>query len=405
MNQSKSTQVLWLQVWGLAAIQGAILLSWVIYNIYLSQMLVAFGFDSSLASLILVVENILAALMEPLMGSLSDNMQYWFGSRFPFITCGIILASVCFILIPTIFVFGGSTELTRMLLPIMMVLWALAMTIFRSPVLSLIGRYATATNLPQATSILTLVAGIIGAITPLSSKFILQLGPVFTFSLGSLVMLIAAALLRWAGPNYQVKKLLPLESHPTTISNRSDISVRGLLIIFVTGMATVIGFRLLMQNFTQVLKLHNLGGQPNLILMTVFLTLAIIALPMGSLAKSLGIRRTLISGLIAMAIFSCTVLLGYNVILAMAIAITVGISFSLVSNSTIPFALSMVPEDRGGLGTGMYFSGSAIANVLFILFLGKPTNFTLTLGVFLSATIFLIGSFFVASSRPKVKLS
>jgi Na+/melibiose symporter-like transporter len=308
MTQSKSTQVLWLQVWGLAAVQGAILLSWVIYNIYLSQMLVAFGFDSSLASLILVVENILAALMEPLMGSLSDNMQYWFGSRFPFITFGIILASACFILIPTIFVFGGSTDITRMLLPIMMVLWALAMTIFRSPVISLIGRYATATNLPQATSILTLVAGIIGAITPLSSQLILQLGPVFTFSFGSVVMLIAAALLRWAGPNLQVEKQLPLNPQPTKISNKSDISFNNLLKIFITGIAIVIGFRLLMQNFAQVLKLHNLGSQPNLILITVFLTLALASLPMGRLAKHLGIRLTMISGLIAMAIFACGIL-------------------------------------------------------------------------------------------------
>ena len=397
MIQSKSTQVLWLQVWGLAAVQGAILLSWVIYNIYLSQMLVAFGFDSSLASLILVVENILAALMEPLMGSLSDNMQYWFGSRFPFITFGIILASACFILIPTIFVFGGSTDITRMLLPIMMVLWALAMTIFRSPVISLIGRYATATNLPQATSILTLVAGIIGAITPLSSQLILQLGPVFTFSFGSVVMLIAAALLRWAGPNLQVEKQLPLNPQPTKISNKSDISFNSLLKIFITGIAIVIGFRLLMQNFAQVLKLHNLGSQPNLILITVFLTLALASLPMGRLAKHLGIRLTMISGLIAMAIFACGILLGHNVILATAIAIALGISFSLVSNSTIPFTLSMVPADRGGLGTGMYFSGSAVANVLFVLFLGKPNSLTLTLAVLLSAITFLIAMLFVAN--------
>ncbi|MGL6282233.1 MAG: MFS transporter [Microcoleaceae cyanobacterium] len=396
MTQSKSTQVLWLQVWGLAAVQGAILLSWVIYNIYLSQMLVAFGFDSSLAASILVIENILAALMEPLMGTLSDNMQYWLGSRFPFITFGIILASACFILIPTIFVFGGSTDLTRILLPIMMVLWALAMTIFRSPVLSLLGRYATDTNLPQAASILTLVAGIIGAITPLSSKFILQLGPVFTFSLGSVVMLIAAALLRWAGPNRQVEKQLALDPHPTKISNKSDISLRGLLIIFVTGMSIVLGFRLLMQNFAQVLKLHNLASQPNLILITVFLTLALAALPMGRLAKYLGNHLAMISGLIAMAIFSCAILLSHNVILATTIAIALGISFSLVSNNTIPFALSMVPEDRGGLGTGMYFSGNAAANILFILFLGKPNSVTLTFGVLLSAITFLIAMFFVA---------
>jgi hypothetical protein len=36
--------VLWLQVWGLAAVQGAITLTWIIYNLYLPQLLAQFSF-------------------------------------------------------------------------------------------------------------------------------------------------------------------------------------------------------------------------------------------------------------------------------------------------------------------------------------------------------------------------
>ncbi len=38
-----------------------------------------------------------------------------------------------------------------------------------------------------------------------------------------------------------------------------------------------------------------------------------------------------------------------------------GGDFSLVANGTLPYALSMVPPTKAGLGTGLYFSGGAVA--------------------------------------------
>jgi hypothetical protein len=48
----------------------------------------------------------------------------------------------------------------------------------------------------------------------------------------------------------------------------------------------------------------------------------------------------------------------------MGIAVLLGIAFSPVSNGTIPFAFSVMPPDRGGLGVGMFFGGSALAGML-----------------------------------------
>ncbi len=78
------------------------------------------------------------------------------------------------------------------------------MTIFRSPALSLLGRYAFASGLPQAASILTLVGGVAGAMGPLASGFILGLGPWVAFGLGSAVLLLAALALRLSNPGQTV---------------------------------------------------------------------------------------------------------------------------------------------------------------------------------------------------------
>jgi hypothetical protein len=48
--------------------------------------------------------------------------------------------------------------------------YAIAMTVFRSPDLSLLGRYATPAELPLAGSLVTLAGGIITALKPFASK-------------------------------------------------------------------------------------------------------------------------------------------------------------------------------------------------------------------------------------------
>jgi Na+/melibiose symporter-like transporter len=157
-----SSPILWGQVCGLASVQGSIALTWVIYNLYLVELLTRLGFPQGLAAGLLVLENLLAMVMEPLMGTFSDRLQHRVGTRFPLVSLGMVLSAGCFIIIPTVLFWGQGATL-RWALPVVLVAWALAMTVFRSPAMSLLGRYAFRTQLPQAASVLTLVGGVAGA--------------------------------------------------------------------------------------------------------------------------------------------------------------------------------------------------------------------------------------------------
>jgi len=394
-----SARVLWLQVWGLAAVQGAIALTWVIYNLYIVKLLTQFGFPKELATGLLILENILAAVMEPLMGSLSDRAQRWVGTRFPFISFGSVLASALFIAIPAFVAFGSATSAIRWVLPVLLVTWALAMTVFRSPALSLLGRYAFSTNLPQAASILTLVGGVAGAMGPLANQFILSLGPIVTFSIGSFTMLGAAVALRAANPNRSVPDPT---SEPTSSlqpsSSWQQISIPRLALVFGAGVGVALGFRLVMQTFPQILDSQVQGANNSLILGGIFIALALTAIPAGNLASRLGNRQAMMYGLVAMAGFMALMILTRNGVLAAGIAIALGGTFSLVSNGTIPFALSMVPPDKAGLGTGIYFSGGAVASSVFGALFGQPGSLTPIMGILIGAAAFLAAAIFVASS-------
>lgn len=395
---TSTSRVLWLQVWGLAAVQGAIALTWVIYNLYLLKLLTQFGFPKELATGLLILENILAAIMEPLMGGLSDRAQRWIGTRFPFISFGSVVASALFIAIPAFVAFGSPTGAIRWVLPVLMVAWALAMTVFRSPALSLLGRYAFSTNLPQAASILTLVGGVAGAMGPLANQFILSLGPIVTFSIGSFTMLGAALALRSVNPNSSVPQQTLESDAVQPSSSWRQISIPRLALVFGAGVGVALGFRLMMQTFPQILDSQVPGVNKGFILGGIFIALALTAIPAGTLASRLGNRQAMIYGLVVMAGFTALMVLTRNGAIAAGIAIALGATFSLVSNGTIPFALSMVPPDKAGLGTGIYFSGGAVASSVFGAMFGQPGSLTPAAGALIGAVAFLAAAIFVATS-------
>lgn len=391
VNAPRPTPILWAQVGGLALVQGAITLSWVIYNLYLVDLLTSLGFPQPWAAGLLVIENLLAVVMEPLMGTFSDHRQHWVGTRFPLVALGMILSAGLFFLIPTALLWGQNAVL-RWLLPLLLLAWALAMTTFRSPALSLLGRYAFRRQLPQAAAVLTLVGGLAGAMGPFSSQWILSLGPGVAFAAGSVVLLGAMMALRWAGPNQTVlpadgdtdktASLADDRSDPATNHAGSNpitdppkpalpkLSIPRLALVFGAGMGVSLGFRLMMTTFPVVLKQQVPNANVPTTMGLIFLALALTALPAGALATRLGNRRAMIAGLAFLVLLAAGMLTVQSAGAALAVAVLFGGAFSLVANGTIPFALGMVPPTKAGLGTGMYFSGGALAMSLWGRFLG-----------------------------------
>ena len=80
---STRSQILWGQVLGLASVQGAITLAWIIYGAYLPALLLELGLPLSMGLKLLIIESALAVLMEPVMGGLSDRSYSGWAVGFP----------------------------------------------------------------------------------------------------------------------------------------------------------------------------------------------------------------------------------------------------------------------------------------------------------------------------------
>jgi hypothetical protein len=371
----------WFKIIGLSALQGAISLTWLIYNIYLPQLLIGYGFSPGLAVLLLIIENAIAVILEPLFGSLSDRAYRWIATKFGFISLGVILTATLTVLIPTIFVFRDLFTAIKWILPLVLVAWAMAMTIFRSPAISLIGRYASTSDLPIAMSFLTVAGGLVGALKPISQNFILSLGAPVAFAIASIVLLGATGLLRYFDPASN-------ENLPVT--NSRPIVLTNLVLLLAMGLGIGWSSRCLFETLPKIIKIQLPQFNPPILMSFIFLALAISALPGGILATKIGNQRLMLIGIGATLIgLLSMVFISIPITLIIAI-ILFSCCFSWVTNGAVPLAINLLPADRPGLAVGLYFSGVSAGVSLFGVLFTPVTTLTPFLGAMCGSIGFLL---------------
>ncbi len=366
------SQILWGQVWGLAAVQGSITLAWIIYGAYLPKLLLELGLPLNMGLKLLIIESALAVLMEPVMGGLSDRSYQWVGSRFPFVAIGVVLSSALFILIPAVVIFGSPTDVFRWLLIGVLVLWSLAMTVFRSPAIAMLGKYATPKELPLAMSIVTLVGGFTGAFRPVANSFLLNnFPPLAIFALGSFILLGAAATLRSV-------QMPDVPTFPENMEPHRRSPLIPLMLISITGTVVGGGTRFLMDVLGKLIKLQAGAENVSLIMVGVGIALALLALPAGKIATKYGNQLVLFLSLGIAG--GGLLLMGLVPNLLWLAALLVIPAFSAIVNSVIPWILNLVPSEKSGLGIGSYFGGFSAAMAIFGLVFPDATLITPVMG-------------------------
>ncbi len=346
--------VLWRPVVGLAGLQGAISLAWLLYRFYLPQLLATVGLPGA-DRLVLILEDGLAALLEPTIGGLSDRARLRVGSRYPFVVAGVVLAVLMFgVMVAAVL---GRGAIVQTLLLISLVLWAVAMAVFRSPAIALLGQYASQHHLPQANSLLVLMSGVVGAVAPLARDRILAAGPAYAFGLGSLVLIGAAAVLRLAGPD----RVLGASAVAETVA--SPIRWDKVIRLFGLGAAVGWGLRLFFGIVPAAVQAQLPTVAGPIVGLGLGLTVAVLAVLLGAVAGRVGNGRVMLAGAIALAFGLPLLTLVKAGAIAWPLILLVVAAWVGLFNGGVPLAIELMP-DRVGLGIGCFFGGFSAANAL-----------------------------------------
>ncbi len=347
--------IAWSRVFALAGMQGSIILSWVMYRLYLPDLFAQAGLAKSVVGSVLLFEVAIAFVLEPLMGYGSDQLRYWTGTRFPLILGAVLLTAVMFFALPPIARLG---PIAQSVLPLAAVIWAMAMAAFRSPILVMLAQCAIASDLPYAAGVLMAVGALAGRLIPLANDFWLSCGVGVTFAIGSIVLLIAIAILR---------QTLPPPAPSATTPPR--LNPRHLMITLLRMVAVAIGVvwsgalfgALITALYTGVDQTPWLNAHPA----QVGIVGAISCLVAAALGQRFGMRRVVtIAASIAIAAF-----LGRSISGTLAIGSLLTLAIVVVQNvinvGVIPLAIEVAPAGFGGVTIGMYFGTLGLAGKMF----------------------------------------
>ena len=347
--------ILWRQVWGLAALLSAAMLSWMIYSLYQPKILHNLGFIN-LAVWLSILQGLLGALLEPIVGGLADRFQYRLGSRLPLITAGVTLTGLIFVGTALLLQWTIPTEL-RWLVPILMTLWVMSMIVFRGPVVGLLRQAAPLAQLPQANVVLTMVFGLIGAAAPLLTNLLNHFGASIAFVTGAIALTLGATIF------YKVTPSGTLFSEPT--SAPSPVSRRQIVLLLSLGFGVGLIINLLLRSFPQILHLQIPNINADWLTTLILFVSALVAIPMAAFAAKLGVKPLMRLGLgITLICFAGLQIPTTSPCFFAAIALLAGIAFGMIFESQIPLALSYLPANRSGLSTGLYFGGIGAATTV-----------------------------------------
>ncbi|OUL26484.1 MFS transporter [Nostoc sp. T09] len=386
--------ILWRQVWGLAALLAGIIFSWMAYSFYQPKILQKLGFVE-LAGWLGIMQGLLATVIEPFVGQFSDRIQQRLGNRLPMISIGVTLAGSTFVSV-SLLVEQNLLGAIRWLVPVLMTVWVIAIIFFRAPAIALLTQFVPATELPQASAVLVFVFGFIGAIEPVLKIFINSIGASMTFLLGAIALVMGGYILRSLTPVHTLK---PYTIHEDISSSAPTLL---LILIFVVGLGVGLEVNLLMSIFPQELQIQFPGIRLEFITSGILLVSAIASVVLGEWTAQIGANKAMLLGLGTMTGLMGLALLNDIDTFVVGFIVTFGISFSLIFVSMIPFCLGKVPSHQAGLATGLYFSGSAGATALVSLLIKQ--GMIASLGAFLLAefAFFVVAGCIVITKKIQI---
>src|SRR5579871_3264065 len=194
VENNSVTAIEWRQLWSLAALYASIVVGWIAYHNYQPKLLVQFHF-TDFTFLLMVAQGIILMITPPIAGRMGDRFRFQRGSRMPVISTGISFAAMIFMAV-AFTLLGNPGEVFKWVLPLLIICWLIAMSIFTSPALSTLELFVPVDKLPRAMAILTIVSNLLYSLEPVVIDLIDYLGAPTTFMIGGIAVFLSGLALK-----------------------------------------------------------------------------------------------------------------------------------------------------------------------------------------------------------------
>ena len=350
---------------------------WSVYNAFVPVFLAdRFMMAAGFIGFFMTLDNIAALLIQPVVGAWSDRIHTPIGRRMPFIIIGAPLAALAFILLPL------AQALWLFFLAAVLLL--LSMAIWRTPVVALMPDITPSRYRSQANGIINMMGGLGAIIAFLGGATLYEMNPSYPFWLGAGLVALSSLLvfifIKEPKETIAKSKEEPpslIESVKMILTDEDKSALRILLAIFFWFIA----YNGIEAFFTLYAKNH-LGfteADGSRLLGQLSLLFVLFSLPSGYIGAAIGRKKTIIIGIILMAVcislmfilpsdslaFSLTSLpvLGNIPVIGVILMLT-GIAWALININSLPMVVDMTEASQIGTYTGLYYLFATLAAIL-----------------------------------------
>lgn len=339
-----------------------------------------FGLGETVTGTIMAADNVLALLLLPLFGALSDRVDTRAGKRIPFIVTGTLLAVVFLMLLPA----ADSSENIILFVGALFLL-LISMGLYRSPAVALMPDLTPNKLRSKGNAVINLMGAVGGVYTLIMIKLLVGKGerpdyqPLFisvaalmVIAVGVLVITIqekktkakveAEVKAYEAGAGVIVETQDSAEAKapmPKEVKRSMVFLLVSIFLWFTAYNAVTTAF----SRYTRVVWNMEGGGFADcLMIATVAAILSYI--PIGNIASKAGRKKTIMGGIILMSLcyFGAIFAGAYHPLINVAFA-AIGVGWAAINVNSYPMIVEMSKGCDIGRFTGTYYTFSMTAQI------------------------------------------
>ena len=381
-----------------------------------------FHLNETYSGAIMAADNVLALVLLPLFGSISDKHETKLGKRMPFILCGTAAAVILMNILPLLdnsyYAQAGAGKVVAFVIVLGALL--ISMGTYRSPAVALMPDVTPKPLRSKANAIINLM-GAVGGIIYLAVAAVLypnsktagveHVNYQILFIVVSGIMLAAVALLYIfiKEPKLTAENKRLEEQHPEWNLSEEDESgnetlpadvKRSLGFLLASIALWFTGYNAVTTWFTTYVSVvmgQGLGGASTCLLVAT--AGAIVSyIPIGNLASKIGRKKTIMAGIIllsvmfAMGFVLTSMFKSINAIMYVSFAL-VGLAWAAINVNSLPMVVEMCKGSDIGKFTGYYYTASMAAQIITPIFAGTLMRVISYKVLFIYAAVFVLLSY------------
>ncbi len=380
-----------------------------------------FQVDKTFSGVIMAADNILALVLLPLFGGISDRCRSPMGRRKPFILVGTLLAVFFMSCLPILdnSYYASPSPIKAIGFIVVLGLLLVSMGIYRSPAVALMPDVTPKPLRSKGNAIINLMGAVGGIIYLIITSFLYSKGrteglshinylPIFLIVAGMMILALLILLMFINEPKLAAEQKQYEAAHPeqqlteeTSKGEKMPKEVKKSLIFLLFSIAFwYIGYNAVSTWFTTYATgVWGMAVGDATLCLTIATAGAIVSyIPAGAIASRVGRRKTILFGVVLLAAsffaaFLYTLFADSFHPILYVLFVLIGIAWAAINVNSLPMAVEMCSAGDVGKFTGLYYTFSMAAQTITPVLSGFLYDHVSEKSLFLYSAVFSAAAF------------